>query len=96
MNVFPQIAPETVGVLVRQAAARGLSPNEYLQQLLRLHQGLRDELSLAADTDEAAPVNTPERLASFRHDLEALAEGTEHLPAQTHTYSRAEIYFDHD
>jgi hypothetical protein len=91
--ILNQIAPETVGVLVQQAAAHGLSPNEYLQQLLRLHNGHQDDLSLAADP---TPVTTEESLAAFRQDLEALAEDTEHLPAAPITYSRAEIYFDHD
>jgi len=29
-------------------------------------------------------------------DMEALAEGTEHLPPSTMTYTREDIYFDHD
>jgi hypothetical protein len=29
-------------------------------------------------------------------DLEALAEGTEHVPPSAITYSREDIYFDHD
>lgn len=29
-------------------------------------------------------------------DLKALSEGTEHLPPSAITYSREDIYFDHD
>ena len=32
----------------------------------------------------------------FDADMEAFAEGTEHLPAYQGTYSREDIYFDHD
>jgi hypothetical protein len=78
---------------VQQAAASGLSLDAYLQRLLGLRNGQPEDLSLAAETAQPAAV---ESLAAFRADLEALAEGTEHLPATPITYSRADIYFDHD
>jgi hypothetical protein len=39
-----------------------------------------------------APVSDEE----FEADMETFAEGTEQLPAYSGTYSRADIYFDHD
>ena len=41
--------------------------------------------------------HTPEfDTAEFEADMKAFTEGTEHLPAYTGTYSREDIYFDHD
>ena len=56
--------------------------NEYLRRLLGLPDG-------------AQPADD-ESLDAFMADLEALSEGTEHLPPSAITYSRADIYFDHD
>jgi hypothetical protein len=76
------IAPEIVQALIAQAMASGLSVNEYLRRLL----GLSDGTQPADD----------ESLNAFMADLEALAEGTEHLPLSAITYSREDIYFDYD
>ncbi len=91
--VLEQITPETVRTLVQQAAASGLSLDAYLQKLLGLRNGQPEDLSLAGVAEQ--PI-AAESLAAFRADLEALAEETEHLPATPITYSRADIYFDHD
>ena len=41
--------------------------------------------------------NAPEfDTAEFEADMKVFVEGTENLPAYTGTYSREEIYFDHD
>ena len=77
-----QIAPEIVQALITQATASGLSVNDYLARLLGLPNEIRP-------TDD-------ESLDAFMTDLEALAEGTKHLPPSTITYSRKDIYFDHD
>ena len=78
-----QIAPEIVQALIAQATTSGLSVNEYLRRLLGLTNDTDDELMDAT-------------LDAFMADMEALAEGTEHLPPSTITYSREDIYFDHD
>ncbi len=81
-----QIAPEIVKALIAQATTSGLSVNEYLRRLLGLTNGTPptdDELIDAS-------------VEAFMADMEALAEGTEHLPPSTITYSREDIYFDHD
>jgi hypothetical protein len=77
-----QIAPEVAQALITQAKATGLSVNEYLRQLLGLTNGTQ--------TPEG---ESPE---AFMADLESLSEGTEHLPPSAITYSREDIYFDHD
>ncbi len=78
-----QITPEIVQALIAQATASGLSVNEYLRRLLGLTNDTDDELADAS-------------VDAFMADMEALAEGTDHLPPSTITYSREDIYFDHD
>lgn len=38
----------------------------------------------------------PSSDSEFEDDMQAFSEGTEHLPAYSGAYSRADIYFDHD
>jgi hypothetical protein len=76
-----QIAPEIVQAIITQATARGLSVNDYLPQLLGLMNGTPAE---------------DKSLDTFMADMEALAEGTDHLPSSAITYTREDIYFDHD
>src|SRR5262245_24220493 len=45
-----QIAPETVQAITWEAAARGLSVNDYLRDLLGLTNGTHQELALAEET----------------------------------------------
>ena len=45
---------------------------------------------------DAAPAPDPANDAKFEADMQALADGTEHLPAYTGNYSRSDIYLDHD
>jgi hypothetical protein len=77
-----QISPEIVRAIIAQATARGLSVNEYLAQIIGYSNGTR-----AANS---------ESLSELMADMEALSEGTEHLPPSTMTYTREDIYFDHD
>ena len=76
------ITAETAQLLAAQAAASGLTIDEYLRRLLG-----------AIGT---APVAAQASLDEFMADMEALAEGTDHLPPTGLTYSREDIYFDHD
>ncbi|HSK71844.1 MAG TPA: hypothetical protein VK892_09135 [Pyrinomonadaceae bacterium] len=80
---FSQIKPETLAIIERQAKNLGLSVDEYLRNLL---PETEQDLALKADADEA----------EFEADMTAFAEGTEDLPVYNGTYSREDIYFDHD
>ena len=72
MNVTPneQIAPEIIQAITREAAARGLSVNDYLRDLLGLTNGAHQELALA---EEAQPRNE-EMLAIIRRSRERLKD----------------------
>lgn len=45
---------------------------------------------------DALPELAPSSDSEFEADMHSFAEGTEHLPAYSGTYSRADIHFDHD
>jgi hypothetical protein len=50
----------------------------------------------ATQSVDELPTPPPASDAEFEADMQAFAEGTDHLPAYSGTYSRADIYFDHD
>jgi len=81
------ISVTTARVLIDQAAANGLTVEEYLQRLL----------GIASEAPQAIrDTNSDEYVNAFMADMEILAEGTDHLPSSLITYSREDIYFDHD
>jgi hypothetical protein len=69
-TINEQIAPEIVQAIIAQAAARGLSINDYLRDLLGLTGGERQELALA---EEPQPRNE-EMLAIIRRGRERLRD----------------------
>ena len=79
-----QIKQSLANVIAEEAQAKGVSIDEYLENLLGLKGEAQIALSKSYDLDE------------FRKAMEAFSEGTEHLPASGITYSREDIYFDHD
>jgi hypothetical protein len=45
---------------------------------------------------DALPEMVPSSDSEFEADMLAFSEGTENLPAYSGTYSRTDVYFDHD
>lgn len=79
-----EVRPEIADKLTALAKARGISVDELLQTVL-------DELEPGRD-----PTTAPS-LEEFERDMDAIAEGLEHLSAEYQgTYSREDIYMDHD
>ncbi len=84
MSTQIELQPEIIARLAAQAISRGISVDELLGILLT---------GLETSQREASEFS----LADFERDLDALAEGLEHLPEPYQgTYSRADIYADHD
>jgi hypothetical protein len=75
-----QIAPEIVQALIRQAAASGLSVNEYLARLLGV-------------ASSAQPAPQPTTVDEFITAMESMAEDVQPLPRD---FSREDIYFPED
>jgi hypothetical protein len=83
MSIQFEVRPEIADRLTALARARGVSVDELLLSLLR-------------DSAPSAEIVEPS-LEEFERDMDALAEGAEQLPAEYRgTYSRADIYADHD
>ena len=76
------IKPETLEFIRSLAENAGLSMDEYLRRLLPVN-----EQNLALRPDD---------LDELKNDLTAFAEGTKADPVYQGTYSREDIYFDHD
>lgn len=81
------ISMATVRKLMDQAAASGLTVEAYLQRLL----------TITIEAPQTTLAITPEEHTNaFMADMETLAEGTDHPSLASLTYSREDIYFDHD
>ena len=79
-----EVRPEIADKLAALAKARGVSVDDLLQDVL-------DDLELPQDAI------TKPSLEEFERDMDALAEGLEHLPVGYEgAYSREDIYMDHN
>ena len=78
-----QISPETLALIEDHARNLGISADEYLRRLLSANE---QELALKPDAMDD----------EFENDMIAFAEGTENLSAYNGTYSREDIYLDHN
>ena len=80
--ILQEIKSETLEILENQANMFGLSVDEYLRSLL---PKTVKNLSLEGDLND-----------EFEADMIAFAEETEIVSTYNGTYSREDIYFDHD
>jgi hypothetical protein len=79
--------PEDVRqILEQRAKAQGQDVKSLVESIV--------QATTTQSLDEL-PAPLPASDAEFEADMQA-AEGTENLPAYSGTYSRADIYFDHD
>lgn len=74
------IKSETLAILEKQAKMFGLSVDDYLRSLL-------------PKTEKGLPL---EGIDEFEADMIAFAEDTENPSNYNGTYSREDVYFDHD
>lgn len=75
-----QIKPETLAIIESQAKTFGLSVDEYLRNLL-------------PKTEKELPLQNGDE---FEANMIVFAEGTKEISTYNGTYSREDIYFDHD
>ncbi len=81
--VLDSIKPETLAFLESEAKRLRMSVDEYLRRLLPIDER---ELALRADVADD----------EFERDMEVFAERTTPQHTYTGTYSREDIYSDHD
>ena len=82
-TTLEQIKPETLAIIESQAKSSGLSVDEYLRSLLP---------QIENDSAFKPAVGNEE----FESDMIAFAMETEDFSNYNGTYSRDDIYFDHD
>lgn len=82
-TVTIEIDQTTAALLQAKAAMQSVSLSTLLQRLATNGAAAEESASLA-------------NLEQFMADMESLAEGTERLSPTPLTYSREDIYFDHD
>jgi len=77
-----QIEQELANAIFAEAEAKGLSIDDYLRTLIASGNG--------------QPQSEQMSLAEIDQILDELSEGTEHISPLPLTFSREDIYFDHD
>ena len=77
------IRPETLAMIESRAEHLGISADEYIRGLLP-----PDEQEMALRSDDADD--------EFERDMAAFGEGVDIVPVYDGTYSREDIYADHD
>ena len=82
-NVVKEISPEIFDIVVNEAGRLGLSVDEYLLVLMPKAAG---ELALEPIASDA----------EFETDMISLGDETPENGSYNGTYSREDIYFDHD
>ena len=78
-----EIKPDTLAMIESQANYLGISIDEYLRRLLPADE---QELALRPDTADG----------DFESDMSAFADSTSDSTAYNGTYSREDIYVDHN
>ena len=87
MELTISVSEDTRRALEQRAKAHGQDVKTFVEGLVQ---------ATATQSVDELPVPAPASDAEFERDMQAFCEGTEHLPAYSGSYSRADIYFDHD
>ena len=87
MELTITIPDEVRQILEQRARAHGQDIKTFVETILKttISPSINDLPAPASVSDE-----------EFESDMLAFAEKTDHLPPYSGTYSRADIYFDHD
>ena len=81
-TTLKKIKPETIALLEENAERFGLSVDDYLCSILLSNE---KDMSLKSDNE-----------VEFEADMQSFAEDTDNSSSYDGTYSREDIYFDHD
>lgn len=87
MELTISVSDEMRNILEQRAKAHGQDVKSFVESIVQ---------ATATHSVGELPKPAPASDAEFEADMQAFAEGTEHLPAYLGSYSRADIYFDHD
>lgn len=90
---------ETIRRVIREFKQANRIPDPAADELTVALEASVDDLY---DREESVPSvdaltqTIPSNDSEFEADMQSFSEGTEHLPSYSGTYSRGEIYLDHD
>jgi hypothetical protein len=90
---------ETIRGVIREFKQSKRIPDTAAEELTAALEARVDDLfdqEATLHSIDAVPALVPSSDSEFEADMDAFTEGTEHLPAYSGTYSRADIYLDHD
>lgn len=87
MELTISVSEDVRHILEERAKAYGQDVKAFVESLVQ---------TTAIRPVDELPAPAPASEAEFEADMQAFAEGTDHLPVYSGTYSRADIYFDHD
>ena len=87
MELTITVPEEVEHVLEQRAKARGQDVKTFVETIIK-------KMVSPAVEDMTLPLSQSD--AQFESDMVAFAEGTEELSPYSGTYSRADIYFNHD
>jgi len=85
MELTIKVSDKAKHILEQNAAAQGQDIKDLIERIIEAQASTLDEvLTPVVDTSD------------FEADMQSFTEGTEKLPPYNGTYSREDIYFDHD
>jgi hypothetical protein len=90
---------ETIREVIREFKRTKRIPDPTADELTAALEARFDDLfdqEATLQSIDALPELVPSSDSEFEADMHSFAEGTERLPAYSGTYSRADIYLDHD
>lgn len=87
MELTISVSEDVRHILEERAKAYGQDVKSFVEGLVQ---------ATATQSVDEILEPAPASDAEFEADMQAFSEGTENLPAYSGTYSRADIYFDHD
>ncbi len=87
MELTISVSEDVKQILEERAKANGQDVKTFVESLVQ---------ATATQSVDELPTPAPASDAEFEADMQAFAEGTEHLPSYSGAHPRADIYFDHD
>ena len=87
MELTISVSEDLRHILEERAKASGQDVKTFVESLVQ---------ATATHSVDELPASALASNAEFEADMQSFAEGTDHLPDYSGTYSRSDIYLDHD
>lgn len=97
--ITKELLEQTIRGVIREFKRSKRIPDPAADELSAALEARFDDIfdqEAALHAIDAVPALAPSSDSDFETDMLAFSEGTEDLPVYSGTYSRGDIYFDHD